>query len=86
MGLDYKDLDDRTRGLMVEEIETDINADSLYLSDNLSPAGKENYSDLLKEAAVHGTDDSLSWESKACSTHLRSLESSSRVATQSRPK
>ena len=60
MGLDYKDLDDRTRGLMLEEIETDINADSLYLSDNLSPAGKENYSDLLKEAAVHGTDDSLS--------------------------
>jgi len=48
MGLDYRNLDDRTRQLMLAEIDRDIAASTLYLSDNLSDRGKGTRSRAVK--------------------------------------
>lgn len=42
MGMDYRNLDQMTRQLMLSEIEHDIANGTLYLSDNLTPRGKLN--------------------------------------------
>lgn len=59
MGLDFKNLDQRTRALMLAEIESDIAANRLYLSDNLSQTGRIDYPALIKEAARSGSDVTL---------------------------
>ncbi|MFG0256723.1 MAG: hypothetical protein ACF8GE_02360 [Phycisphaerales bacterium JB043] len=59
MGLEYKNLDDRTRQLMLAEIERDVDMSTLYVSDNLNERGKAEYSGLLREAAEAGSDNTL---------------------------
>ncbi len=59
MGLDYRNLDDMTRSLMISEIELDISKQRLYTSENLTSHGASVYPTLLKDAAAGGTDDSL---------------------------
>ncbi|MFO0722825.1 MAG: hypothetical protein U1E65_03505 [Myxococcota bacterium] len=59
MGLKYLNLDETTRRLMIDEIERDIQAGSLYRSENLSPQGRRAYPELLLDAAKSGTDNSL---------------------------
>lgn len=59
MGLQYRDLDQRTRSLMLSEIQHDLEHDTLYLSDNLNPRGRADYPGLLQDAARDGNDDSL---------------------------
>lgn len=59
MGLNYLNLDATTRALMDAEIDRDIAGGTLYMSDNLSPAGVASYPSLIKNAAVRGSDDSL---------------------------
>jgi len=59
MVLDYKNLDERTRTLMLSEIERDIAAGTLYLSGNLNPQGQIDYPDLLRNAAQAGNEVSL---------------------------
>lgn len=59
MGLDYRNLDERTRKLMLAEIERDIAANTLYLSDNLNPQGRIDYPDLIRNAAKSGDDVGL---------------------------
>jgi len=59
MGLEYRNLDERTRSLMLAEIERDIAENSLFLSDNLSPQGRADYPDLLRAAARGGSDVTL---------------------------
>ncbi len=59
MGLDYKNLDARTRDLMSIEIQQDIDSNSLFLSDNLNPQGRVDYPALLLSSAREGNDDSL---------------------------
>lgn len=59
MGLAYKNLDDKTRRLMLLEIERDISEGSLYVSDNLNPQGQCVYADLIKTAAKDGNDVTL---------------------------
>lgn len=59
MGLDYKNLDERTRTLILAEIERDIGANTLFLSDNLNPRGRADYPDLLRTAARNGSDVTL---------------------------
>jgi len=59
MGLDYRNLDQRTRNLMLAEIERDIAENTLYLSDNLSPQGQTDYPDLIRAAARDGSDVTL---------------------------
>ncbi|GJM43285.1 MAG: hypothetical protein DHS20C21_01270 [Gemmatimonadota bacterium] len=59
MGLDYRNLDARTRELMLAEIDRDISESTLYLSDNLSPQGRAEYPDLIRDAARSGSDETL---------------------------
>jgi len=59
MGLEYKNLDERTRSLMLAEIDRDIAANTLYLSENLNPRGKADYPDLIRTAARSGSDVTL---------------------------
>lgn len=62
MTLNYRNLDARIRALMLTEIDRDIAAGTLFLSDNLSPIGRDEYPNLLQAAARDGTDGSLSME------------------------
>lgn len=62
MGLNYENLDDRTRQLMIAEIDRDCDASTLYLSDNLTDRGKRDYPELIQEAARSGSDDTLAAE------------------------
>lgn len=71
MALQHHHLDDRTRKLMLAEIEQDIASNKLYLSDNLSPQGRIEYPGLLKGAALNGNDAMLAQE---LSTRLNSHE------------
>lgn len=59
MGLNYRNLDDRTRKLMLAEIEHDIAKGELYLSDNLNEEGRAVYPDLIRAAASIGNDVTL---------------------------
>lgn len=76
MGLNYRNLDDRTRMLMLAEIDRDISASTLYLSDNLSEQGKKKYPELLRGAAQSGNDDTLAI---AIREHLNSHEKPRRL-------
>jgi hypothetical protein len=62
MGLDYRNLDERTRALMLAEIGRDIAGNALYISENLSPQGQIEYPDLIRAAARSGTDVTLGTE------------------------
>jgi hypothetical protein len=59
MGLIYENLDDRTRRLMLDEMEGDIAANRLHISAYLSGQGQRDYPNLLREAIQKGSDDSL---------------------------
>ena len=59
MGLQYKNLDERTRTLMLAEIERDIAERNLYISENLNPKGQTEYPDLIRDAARSGSDVTL---------------------------
>tara|TARA_R110002096_G_scaffold173781_9_gene348971 strand:+ start:168741 stop:169256 length:516 start_codon:yes stop_codon:yes gene_type:complete len=57
--MDFKNLDDTTRKLMEQEIQSDIDSDSYYKSKLLTPSGLANWPSLLLDAAAHGTDQTL---------------------------
>ena len=59
MGLEYKNLDERTRTLMLAEIERDIAGETLYVSENLNSQGQADYPDLIRAAARSGSDVTL---------------------------
>jgi hypothetical protein len=59
MALQYRNLEERTRKLMLAEIELDVAAGTLFLSDNLNPKGRLEYPDLIRTAAREGTDATL---------------------------
>jgi len=56
MALTYKNLDERIRELMLDEINLDVSQGTLYLSKRLTEEGKQNYEALLKEA-IQNYDD-----------------------------
>jgi hypothetical protein len=62
MPLNLVNLDANTRQFMLEEIDQDIAEGKLYYSPRLSAAGKQQYPDLLRNAARSGTDESLAGE------------------------
>jgi hypothetical protein len=77
MGLDFQDLDTRTRELMLSELDRDLANGTLYLSPRLSERGVTDYESLLREAFQTGDDASLA----------QSLRSSDRIsATETRRK
>jgi len=62
MSLSLVNLDARTRKLMLEEIDSDIANDALYLSPRLTDAGQRDYPSLLKTAAESHDDRWLAAE------------------------
>ena len=65
MSLYYANLDDRTRQLMLEEVEYDIAHNQLHISPFLSGQGVRDYANLLREAIRAGNDDSLAEQLRA---------------------
>ena len=57
--MDYKNLDKKTREVMIEEILYDIQNNKLYISPRLSSVGIADYPQLLQEAAQNGDDTSM---------------------------
>jgi hypothetical protein len=56
----FKKLDDETRKYMLKEFKEDLEKGSLYISERLNDHGKERYPELLKNAIISGTEESLS--------------------------
>ena len=59
MGLRYENLDDETRRYMIEEIDMDVQADTIYQSPWLSQIGQGRWPDMLRASAINGTDVTL---------------------------
>lgn len=59
MGMNLSNLDDKTRKFMLDELEQDVTANKLYLSQRLNDAGRRNYEKLLRSAIQNGDDVSL---------------------------
>jgi hypothetical protein len=59
MSLYYPHLDERTRRLMIDEMDYDIANNQLHISPFLSGQGQRDYPNLLREALRSGTDESL---------------------------
>ena len=59
MGLEFENLDDRTRRWMLEELERDRGGDRLYIDPRLSERGRADYPGLLRAAIESGTEVSL---------------------------
>lgn len=59
MGLQYENLDEETRRFMVDEIDMDVRDGTIYISNYLNPRGCDLWPRILREAAEHGTDESL---------------------------
>lgn len=59
VSLQLRDLDEVTRGYMLEELERDIESNNLYISDRLSERGKIDYPNLLRQAIENGNDATL---------------------------
>ncbi len=59
MGLNYMNLDERTRQFMLKELDLDVSSGSLYLSPRLNDSGRLVYEKLLREAIRENDDDWL---------------------------
>ncbi len=59
MGMNFVDLDDKTRGFMLDELAQDVTANKLYFSPRLSDVGRRNYEKLMRSAIQTGDDVSL---------------------------
>lgn len=73
MSLYYVNLDDRTRQLMLDEMEYDIAHNQLHISPFLSGQGQRDYANLLREAIEHGTDETLAQNLRAHRRIIRTL-------------
>ena len=59
MALYFENLDDRTRQLMLAEMEHDVSNNELHISPFLSGQGQRDYANLLREAIESGDDETL---------------------------
>ena len=59
MALYFENLDDRTRQLMLDEMEYDITNHQLHISPFLSGQGQRDYENLLRDALQSGNDETL---------------------------
>src|SRR5215510_1155030 len=73
MALYYYNLDDRTRGLMLEEMQYDITHNQLHISPFLSGQGQRDYANLLREAIQSGSDKTLAENLRAHRRIVRAL-------------
>ena len=65
MALYLENLDDRTRQLMLDELEYDLAQHQLHISPFLSGQGQQDYAHLIREAIQRGTDQTLAEDLKA---------------------
>lgn len=65
MGLEYQNLDDRTRRCMLDELTDDLAAGRLYVDPRLSERGRADYERLLRAAIQRGTEASFADELRA---------------------
>jgi hypothetical protein len=73
MSLFYENLDERTRQLMLDEMEYDIAHNQLHISPFLSGQGQWDYPDLLRKAIRKGNDDTLAQDLRARRRIVRAL-------------
>jgi hypothetical protein len=73
MSLFYENLDERTRQLMLEEVEYDIAHNQLHISPFLSGQGQWDYPHLLRKAIQKGNDETLVQDLQARRRILRAL-------------
>ena len=73
MALNLHNLDDRTRQLMLEEMDYDIAHDQVHISPFLSGQGQRDYANLLREAIQHGDDETLAKSQRAHRRITRAL-------------
>ncbi len=73
MSLYFENLDERTRQLMLAEVEYDISHNQLHISPFLSGQGQRDYVNLLREAIQHGNDETLAQELREHRRILRTL-------------
>jgi hypothetical protein len=69
MALYFENLDDRTRQLMLDEVEYDIAHNQLHISPFLSGQGQRDYVNLLREAVRSGNDET--WQGPGTPAHLK---------------
>lgn len=73
MALYLENLDDRTRQLMLDEMDYDISNNQLHISPFLSGQGQRDYANLLREALQSGTDETLAQNLREHRRILRTL-------------
>ncbi len=73
MALYFENLDERTRQLMLDEVEYDISHNQLHISPFLSGQGQRDYVNLLREAIQSGTDEALAQSLREHRRILRTL-------------
>lgn len=55
----FKNLDGKTRELMLSEIKYDIDRNQLYVSDRLNSKGREKYESFLRDSVTSGDEESF---------------------------
>ncbi|HLO33233.1 MAG TPA: hypothetical protein VK249_29060 [Anaerolineales bacterium] len=73
MALYFENLDDRTRQLMLDEMEYDVAHNQLHISPFLSGQGERDYANLLREALESGSDETLAQHLREHRRILRTL-------------
>ena len=73
MSLYFENLDERTRQLMLAEVEYDISHNQLHISPFLSGQGQRDYVSLLHEAIQNGNDETLAEKLREHRRILRTL-------------
>lgn len=73
MAMYFENLDDRTRQLMLEEMEYDIANHQLHISPFLSGQGQRDYENLLRDALQNGNDETLAQNLREHRRILRTL-------------
>ncbi len=59
MAMDYRNLDERIRAFMAQEVERDVSRGSLYISKRFNEKGRQAYPSLLLEAVKDHDEDWL---------------------------
>ena len=73
MALYFENLDERTRQLMLDEMEYDIEQHQLHISPFLSGQGQRDYENLLRDALQNGNDETLAQNLREHRRILRTL-------------
>jgi hypothetical protein len=69
--LNLPHLDERTRRLMLDEVEHDVRQGTLYVSPRMSNTGQQNYLTLMKQAV---SEHDATWLAEQLSSHKRMRE------------